>query len=233
MARTHGSGNAYSGSNPHDQHVHVSVADDASLYDDASPWDIGMGVGVPNPIAPRKTLPVLRKGSRGFYVSMLQTCLGGSVTDGDFGPLTEQAVKQFQRDHELDDDGVVGVYTWRELLRPWAKEVNLLPQDPRAKLTEMALVAQKAGATASVDELLKAFLVIIEDILPPGYDLTPPVVIVPPPTRSRSTSRSLRSRASPRSRSIRGNRAALRPRATSTAWRWLCLACCAGCTRVT
>ena len=32
---------------------------------------------------------------------------------------------QFQRDHELDDDGVVGSYTWRELLRPWAEEVGL------------------------------------------------------------------------------------------------------------
>jgi len=39
--------------------------------------------------------------------------------------MTEQAVKQFQRDHELDDDGVVGAYTWRELLRPWAEEVGL------------------------------------------------------------------------------------------------------------
>ena len=56
---------------------------------------------------------------------MVQTCLGGSTVDGEFGPMTEQAVKQFQRDHELDDDGIVGTYTWRELLRPWAEEVGL------------------------------------------------------------------------------------------------------------
>jgi hypothetical protein len=115
----------YTGSNPHDQHVHVSVADDAALYDDASAWDTGIGAFIPDATAPKKSLPVLRKGSKGFYVSMVQTCLGGSTVDGDFGPMTEQAVKQFQRDHELDDDGVVGAYTWRELLRPWAEEVGL------------------------------------------------------------------------------------------------------------
>ena len=104
----------YTGINPHDQHVHVSVADDAALYDDASEWDIGIGAFVPDATAPKKSLPVLRKGSKGFYVSMVQTCLGGSTVDGDFGPMTEQAVKQFQRDHELDDDGVVGaVYVAR------------------------------------------------------------------------------------------------------------------------
>ena len=172
----------YSG-NPHDQHLHVSVADDPALYDDDSDWNIGRGVGVPNPIAPKKTLPVLRKGSKGFYVSLVQTCLGGSTADGDFGPMTHQAVLQFQRDHRLDDDGVVGVYTWRELLRPWAKEVNLLPTDPRAKLTEMALISQKLGTTASADELVKAYLVIFEDILPPEFTL-PPVVITPPPTEA-------------------------------------------------
>lgn len=115
----------YTGSNPHDAHIHVSVADDAALYDDASEWDTGIGAFIPDATAPRKTLPVLRKGSKGFYVSMTQTCLGGSIIDGDFGPMTEQAVKQFQRDHELDDDGIVGAYTWRELLRPWAEEVGL------------------------------------------------------------------------------------------------------------
>jgi peptidoglycan hydrolase-like protein with peptidoglycan-binding domain len=115
----------YTGSNPHDQHVHVSVADDPKLYDNEAQWDTGIGAFIPDKTAPRKTLPVLRKGAKGFYVSMVQTCLGGSIVDGDFGPMTEQAVKQFQRDHELNDDGVVGSYTWRELLRPWAEEVGL------------------------------------------------------------------------------------------------------------
>ena len=121
----------YSGTNPHDQHVHVSVGrdvedgSDANYYDDDAVWDIGVGAFIPDATAPKKTLPVLRKGSKGFYVSMVQTCLGGSTVDGLFGEMTEQAVLQFQRDHDLDDDGIVGSYTWRELLRPWAEEVGL------------------------------------------------------------------------------------------------------------
>lgn len=38
----------YSGSNPHDKHVHVSVRDAAHLYDDASPWKIAIaGTAIP------------------------------------------------------------------------------------------------------------------------------------------------------------------------------------------
>jgi Putative peptidoglycan binding domain len=163
----------YSGTNPHDEHVHHSLAHDETLYDDPRAWDLSGFHAIPNPMAPKKTFPVLRKGAKGFYVSLLQTCLGGSIVDGDFGQMTEQAVLQFQRDHQLDADGVVGVYTWRELLRPWAKEVNLLPLDPRAKLTEMAVLAQKTGSTASTDELLAGFLTIISDLLPPGFTVKP------------------------------------------------------------
>ena len=36
--------------------------------------------------------------------------------DGVFGELTESAVKDFQRQNGLVDDGIVGVNTWRTLL---------------------------------------------------------------------------------------------------------------------
>ncbi len=168
---------AYNGKNPHDEHIHFSVLKE--FEDDESDWDLTGFLAIPNQMAPIKSLPLVTRGSKGFYVSLVQTCLGGSIVDGDFGQMTEQAVLQFQRDHGLVADGDVGSYTWRELLRPWAKEVKLLPQDPRGKLTEMALVAQKTGSTASVDELLAAFITIIADILPPG--LLPPSGVVPAP----------------------------------------------------
>lgn len=68
-------------------------------------------------------LPMLRKGSKGTSVKALQILLIGNDcscgkygADGDFGGGTETAVKEFQREHDLDDDGVVGPMTWAALL---------------------------------------------------------------------------------------------------------------------
>jgi len=118
----------YTGSNPHSLHCHVSVMDTASLYDDASEWDLGQGGAfVPDMTASPIDLPRLRQGDKGYYVEMMQTCLRlpDRERDREFGKETKVAVQQFQRDHRLKDDGIVGPYTWKELLRPWAEEVEL------------------------------------------------------------------------------------------------------------
>lgn len=66
--------------------------------------------------------PTLRRGSKGEYVTLLQTKLiqqgydcGKWGADGSFGAATEEAVKKYQRNHELDPDGVVGAKTWDAL----------------------------------------------------------------------------------------------------------------------
>ena len=68
------------------------------------------------------TLPVLSIGARGEYVETLQLLLKHYFNpslglDGWFGPQTETNVKEYQRKHGEEVDGIVGPITWRLLLR--------------------------------------------------------------------------------------------------------------------
>ena len=54
---------------------------------------------------------VLKLGSKGKEVELLQEYLKITV-DGDFGPGTENAVKKFQKERGLNEDGIVGSKTW-------------------------------------------------------------------------------------------------------------------------
>lgn len=72
-------------------------------------------------------LPVLSKGSKCPEVGMVQALLNSLgytgktgrplATDHDFGNNTEYAVKNFQRAHNIGQDGVVGEKTYNALLR--------------------------------------------------------------------------------------------------------------------
>ena len=62
-------------------------------------------------------MTVLKKGSRGDDVKQLQELLGINQ-DGIFGPNTEAALKTFQKDNGLTEDGQVivdGGETWPKL----------------------------------------------------------------------------------------------------------------------
>lgn len=103
----------YSGKNDHSSHCHISVKSKKEFYDDERPWSIIMpGAKFSGPALP--PAQVLSLGVKGDEVSYLQTLLG-VVVDGHFGPDTEKAVMTFQRKNGLVPDGVVGVYTWRQL----------------------------------------------------------------------------------------------------------------------
>lgn len=59
-------------------------------------------------------MTTIKNGSKGRDVKLLQQKLN-LAADGVFGPLTETAVKNFQRTHGLTADGIVGPQTWAAL----------------------------------------------------------------------------------------------------------------------
>lgn len=73
----------------------------------------GGGLRPVAPAEPKRAM--LRKGSMGGSVRMLQTKLGINP-DGNFGPATERAVKDFQTASGLTPDGMVGPATWGKIL---------------------------------------------------------------------------------------------------------------------
>lgn len=63
--------------------------------------------------------PTLRRGAKGDLVEEVQQSLSSYTgpIDGDFGPMTEAAVRTFQREQGLVPDGIVGPKTWQRLDR--------------------------------------------------------------------------------------------------------------------
>jgi peptidoglycan hydrolase-like protein with peptidoglycan-binding domain len=63
--------------------------------------------------------PVLQLGAKGSAVKTLQQLLNKAgvqcATDGDFGPKTEAAVKQFQKKVGLEETGIVNHKTWSRI----------------------------------------------------------------------------------------------------------------------
>lgn len=68
-------------------------------------------------------LPILRSGDRGDVVKAMQILLigykfscGAYGADGKFGYATEYAVRRYQRENGLDNDGICGPATWNKML---------------------------------------------------------------------------------------------------------------------
>jgi peptidoglycan hydrolase-like protein with peptidoglycan-binding domain len=64
--------------------------------------------------------PLVKKGHRQHPVQTLQYLLRarhhGVTVDGIFGPVTDNAVRSFQRENQLSVDGIVGANTWSALI---------------------------------------------------------------------------------------------------------------------
>lgn len=93
-------------------------------------------------VPPPDTHPLIKIGSAGAVVLELQKRLGVDA-DGDFGPITDAAVRNFQLSYDLEQDGEVGPDTWRALL------TASNPNPPAALLTQRTIDAIIAAAAAS------------------------------------------------------------------------------------
>jgi hypothetical protein len=106
----------YTGTNPHDHHVHISIKSDKAHYDSISDWSIdASSMPAPNPASPAP-VPVVTVGSSGPDVERLQRSLGCTIT-GKFAAAseTEYALRLFQVRHGLDPDARCGPMTWAVL----------------------------------------------------------------------------------------------------------------------
>ena len=116
----------YTGSNPHDKHIHVSIIQDPRAENSTTGWGLTTAGDAPAPVWPAALISALPRLDRSDdvrgSVHKLQTLLvaeGIQVeTDGVFGPSTAAAVKTFQNTKGLTVDGVVGPKTWTALLGP-------------------------------------------------------------------------------------------------------------------
>lgn len=114
--------------------------------------------GLEGGYTPVPTKPTLRKGSRGEYVTLLQTQLiqqgysvGSTGADGIFGSDTLYAVKKFQLDHGLQMDGIVGSATWAALDSHEPVKLYTVHIPGQAKYVADALIKQYDGAWMTED----------------------------------------------------------------------------------
>jgi hypothetical protein len=87
----------------------AAARQNVAFWMDSEPEDVGVRVVT---LDPRRAM--LRRGDHGASVIELQQKLGIKA-DGDFGPMTESAVKAFQSRKGLTVDGLVGPTTWKAL----------------------------------------------------------------------------------------------------------------------
>jgi lysozyme len=99
------------------------------------------------------TEPVLSKGDDGKAVERLQRALTAAghalAADGDFGAVTDGAVRAFQKAHGLPVDGVVGPVTWAAL-RPAAPAKRPTRRRHRLSKRGAAFIAHFEGFRAEL-----------------------------------------------------------------------------------
>ncbi len=100
--------------------------------------------------------------------------------DGDFGPATETAVKQFQADHGLDADGIVGSQTMAALSEASGRPIPDESQESNDGYQRRLVMEATAyteddpgstGYTASGHRLQRGMVAVDPDVIPLGTQL--------------------------------------------------------------
>lgn len=108
---------AYTGSNPHDKHVHISVRAEKKFYDEAAPWALKMAA--PKADAPAvREMPLIYQGVTGQDAAVAEAkaaLIAALQAEDGFGPLMHGLVRGFQERERLAADGKIGAYTWDRL----------------------------------------------------------------------------------------------------------------------
>lgn len=105
------------------------------------------------PIQPTGAAPLLKKGSKGPWVTYLQHRLGIPPT-GTFDDATDAAVRKFQADKGLGVDGVVFTETWKalgvtEIAQPSPKPGGAKPKPSGDSMTMPTTPAAPGSVTAT------------------------------------------------------------------------------------
>ena len=128
----------YSGANPHSQHVHVSVAHGASVFDNPATWGYAPSTPEQPPFPPSTVggtfimdvakneltpanqaamrgngdVYLIQQIAQGHFKQLGNPAFDCGKPDGDYGPRTQEAVKELQRIAGLTVDGECGQQTW-------------------------------------------------------------------------------------------------------------------------
>lgn len=113
----------YTGSNPHNDHVHISLVQTKAAVNSKASWGISKGTTPSEPTAPPSTgtkkLPTLSRGdSDKTLVPFLKRFFGLKAHTDDplFGSGLRSKVMVYQGKQGLAADGVVGPNTWRKIV---------------------------------------------------------------------------------------------------------------------
>lgn len=117
------------------------------------------GYRPPVPVKP----PMLEKGDTGRWVGIAQKLLNANGAtpvldvDSDFGPATDTATREFQRESDLTVDGVIGPDTWKAL----AAGV-ILPPDPDTVTAEEVVSEIMTAIEPVMTEILNKYTFTME-----------------------------------------------------------------------